>query len=291
MSATLEQLIGRTYGPFDFELSAAKVAEYVAATGDEADRWADHAPPSYAGAVLFKAAPAFLFDPDVGPHARLLIHGEQVFAWPEPWRIGSHLTAKGTVDRIRERAGVAFATFLMDVHDDDGRHVLGAKSVFLMSADTPPGGGEPERSEPAPEARALNEQAVQVDLPAPGDSLLLAKSASRADLVRYAAASEDFNPMHWDHDRAHAAGVGGVICHGLLMAAWATQAITPTSRRPDPLAEARFRFRLPLYPGEAATITGSRGEAAGDLASAKVSVASDRGEHVAATLQARIGVG
>ena len=85
----------------------------------------------------------------VAPHARLLIHGEQSFTWPEPWRIGSMLTATGVVDRVRERGGVSFATFLMDVHDEAGRHVLGAKSVFLMSKDTPPGGEAPERAEPA----------------------------------------------------------------------------------------------------------------------------------------------
>ena len=100
---SLEHLTGRSYGPFVFELSAAKVAEYVAATGDQPDRWTEFAPPSYAGAVLFKAAPSFLFDPEVAPHARLLIHGEQSFTWPVPWRIGTTLTATGVVDRVRAR--------------------------------------------------------------------------------------------------------------------------------------------------------------------------------------------
>ena len=288
--AGLEDLTGRNYGPFVFELSAAKVAEYVAATGDQVDRWTEFAPPSYAGAVLFKAAPSFLFDPDVAPHARLLIHGEQSFSWPEPWRIGSQLTASATVERVRERGGVAFATFVMDVVDDADNTVLTAKSIFLMSADTPPGGESDERQEPLPDERAANQAAPVQLLPAEGVEFDdLAKSASRADLVRYAAASEDFNPMHWDHDRANQAGVGGVICHGLLMAAWATQPATAASSRPDPLAAARFRFRLPLFPGDAASVHSLVTKHEADLASIKSTVVSNAGEHVGATITMRPG--
>ena len=286
--SSLDALNGRSYGPFDFELSAAKVAEYVAATGDQSGRWTDYAPPSYAGAVLFKAAPSFLFDPEVAPHARLLIHGEQTFSWPQPWTIGSHVTATARVERIRERGGVAFATFVMDAHDDKGRHVLGSKAVFLMSAETPPGGGADERVEPPADERAENVIAESVGRPAGEEALIaFSKSASRSDLVRYASASEDFNPMHWDHDRAHAAGVGGVICHGLLMAAWATQPVIALTNRPDPLSEARFRFRLPLYPGDAAEVRALVTERTGDLVSAKSTVESAAGEHVAATMKLR----
>ena len=287
---SLESLTGRAYGPFEFELSAAKVAEYVAATGDDPSRWTEYAPPAYAGAVLFKAAPAFLFDPEVATHARLLIHGEQFFAWPQPWRIGSRLTAHGVVDRVRERNGVTFATFVIEASDEDDRPVLSAKSLFLMSADTPPGGEASERSEPLPDERGPNERGRPGELPPVDESFVhLSKSASRTDLVRYAAASEDFNPMHWDHDRAAAAGVGGVICHGLLMAAWATQPATGAVDRPDPLAEARFRFRLPLHAGVPTAVVSSVTKLDGGLASVKAAVRSQDGDHVVATLLARIG--
>ena len=283
---TLAHLEDREYGPFAFEISAAKVAEYVHATGDDPDRWSEYAPPSYAGAVLFKAAPSFLFDPEVAPYAKLLIHGDQQFTWPEPWRIGSAVIATARVDRMRERGGVNFATFVMDVHDEDGRHVLGSKAQFLMSEDTPPGGQTPERVEPAPEERQANVIASPIP-PTPGKEMFISmdKSASRSDLVRYASASEDFNPMHWDHDRSNAAGVGGVICHGLLMAAWTTQPVTSLSDRVDPLESARFRFRLPLRPNEPAQV---RTVVAADGAAAKSTVVTGDTEHVAATLTIRV---
>ena len=287
--ADLEQLTGRKYGPFVFELNAAKVAEYVAVTGDEPDRWTEFAPPSYAGAVLFKVAPSFLFDPDLADHANLLIHGEQTFSWPESWRIGSTLTATGSVDRMRERGGVTFATFSMEAHDEANRHVLSARSVFLMSADIPPGGKSDERVEPSAEERGDNQSVTSSALPDVDASFAaLAKSASRLDLVRYAAASEDFNPMHWDHSRANDAGVGGVICHGLLMSAWSMQPATAASERPDPLQDAKIRFRLPLYPAAHATVSGLVVNREDDLASVKSRVDSDAGEHVATTMTLRV---
>lgn len=39
---------------------------------------------------------------------------------------------------------------------------------------------------------------------------------TRADLVRYAGASGDFNPIHWSARTAEAVGLPGVIAHGML---------------------------------------------------------------------------
>jgi acyl dehydratase len=39
---------------------------------------------------------------------------------------------------------------------------------------------------------------------------------TRADLVRYAGASGDFNPIHWSDRVAATVGLPGVIAHGML---------------------------------------------------------------------------
>ncbi|MFT4287924.1 MaoC/PaaZ C-terminal domain-containing protein [Nocardioides sp.] len=39
---------------------------------------------------------------------------------------------------------------------------------------------------------------------------------TRADLVRYAGASGDFNPIHWSDRVAGSVGLPGVIAHGML---------------------------------------------------------------------------
>ncbi len=286
----LSDLVGRSYGPFSFRVSSWQVASYLEATGDDPNRWTDHAPPSFAGAVLFKVAPAFFADPDISSRARLLIHGEQVFTWKLPWRIGSRHTIAAKIERLRERRGVAFVTFTADVTDDRGLIVLQSRSLFLMSSNEPPGGGVPDREEPGPEARHTVERARPLTMAEVGSSLpSLDKSASRADLIRYAAASEDFNPVHWDHGRGGASGVGGVICHGLLLAAWATQPAASTVRRNDPLATGRFRFRLPLFPDTAAKVnTRVKDKPAGrSLMSAEV--VSEAGRHLVATISVRTG--
>lgn len=289
MSA-LERIAGRSYGPFTFRIGAGQVGAYVAATGDDPRRWTRYAPPSFAGAVLFKVAPAFLADPDVYPLTRLLIHGEQVFAWERPWIIGSSLTIQARIARLRQRGTTAFVTLATDVTDDEERIVLFSRSLFLMSAEEPPGGGGPEREEPVPEARRKADVPVPETIGQVGSVLPpLCKSASRADLVRYAGASEDFNPIHWDHGRAVASGVGGVICHGLLMAAWASQPAAASVGREDPLASGRFRFRKPLYPDTEATVTTRVSGRSGGLASVAVALVSDAGEHVVATISVRTG--
>ena len=284
--AGLDGLAGRIYGPARFRVSRAQVAAYVAASGDDPERWHTHAPPSFAGAALFKVATSFLGDPDVATYARLLIHGEQTFTWRQPWRIGDALTISARVDRLRERAGTAFVTFGAEVVDSADRTVLSSRSLFLMSGKNPPGGTAAERSEPAAEARRANTVPRAESLPAVGEYLTpLAKSVSRVDLVRYAAASEDFNPIHWDHLRAVESGVGGVICHGLLMAAWATQPAAATSSRPVPLARARFRFRRPLYPDQTARVTTMVKDRDGRRTVLNSRVSSEAGDHVSASIE------
>jgi acyl dehydratase len=52
---------------------------------------------------------------------------------------------------------------------------------------------------------------------ATGDELPpLPVRVTRADLVRYAGASGDFNPIHWSDRVAAAVGLPGVIAHGML---------------------------------------------------------------------------
>jgi acyl dehydratase len=49
---------------------------------------------------------------------------------------------------------------------------------------------------------------------------------TRADLVTYAAASGDHNPIHQDDDVARSVGLPGVIAHGMYTMALAARAVT-----------------------------------------------------------------
>jgi acyl dehydratase len=50
-------------------------------------------------------------------------------------------------------------------------------------------------------------------------------TVTRADLVRYAAASGDQNPIHQDEEVARAVGLPGVIAHGMYTMALAADAV------------------------------------------------------------------
>ncbi len=49
---------------------------------------------------------------------------------------------------------------------------------------------------------------------------------TRMDLVRYAGASGDFNPIHTDEEFARAAGNPSVFGHGMLTAAFVGKCVT-----------------------------------------------------------------
>ena len=48
---------------------------------------------------------------------------------------------------------------------------------------------------------------------------------TRSDLVRYAGASGDFNPIHWSDRIATSVGLPGVIAHGMYTLALAGDAV------------------------------------------------------------------
>ena len=50
-------------------------------------------------------------------------------------------------------------------------------------------------------------------------------AVTRADLVRYAGASGDFNPIHWSDRIATSVGLPGVIAHGMLTMALVARAV------------------------------------------------------------------
>ena len=219
-------------------------AAFVRATSDDADRWVVAAPPGYASVALFLTAPAFFADPDVQSVSDGVIHADQTFTWHQPWVDGRY-SASGTVNRVRERRGAYFITLTTTVLDVDGVAVVDSVSTFLMAegSTTDPA---PQASEPPANHRATN------DYPSDGGAFF--KSASRADLVRYAAATSDFNEIHWDHDEAVAAGLPGVVVHGLLMANWMFQAGSVLAEGDQPLLTSKVRFRAPLRPAEQAEV-------------------------------------
>ena len=90
---------------------------------------------------------------------------------------------------------------------------------------------------------------------------------TRADLVRYAGASGDFNPIHWNERVATAVGLPGVIAHGMFTMALAGRAVTDWTGDPGALVEYQVRFGRPVVvpdddDGAEVTVRGKVGAAA-----------------------------
>ena len=254
----LEDLQGRSYGPVRLDASPQRVADFVVATRGVLARWGEYAPPMLANAALFTAAPQFLADPVVVPHTRSLIHSTQSYAWSRSLRVGEALQVSGRVAAVRARGSLHFVTFELDATGDDGPWLTGS-SLFLLSAEAAAESAD-QPEPPATVGPAFGGLTPTTGLPESGESLPPYQcGASRLDLVRYAAATGDWNPIHWDHDSARAAGLPGTIVHGLLMAAWMADAVIRFTSDPDPVRTLEVRFRSPLRPAVSAVVEGTMG--------------------------------
>ncbi|MER7458029.1 MaoC family dehydratase [Micromonospora sp. NPDC126480] len=69
---------------------------------------------------------------------------------------------------------------------------------------------------------------------------------TRADLVRYAGASGDFNPIHWSDRFATKVGLPGVIAHGMFTMALVGRAVAEWAGAPDAVVDYGVRFTRPV---------------------------------------------
>ena len=75
---------------------------------------------------------------------------------------------------------------------------------------------------------------------------------TRRDLVRYAGASGDFNPIHWNQRIATSVGLPDVIAHGMLTMALAGRYLTEWAGDPAAVTEFDVRFSAPVVEKELA---------------------------------------
>ncbi|MER5770432.1 MaoC family dehydratase [Streptomyces sp. NPDC001985] len=92
---------------------------------------------------------------------------------------------------------------------------------------------------------------------------------TRDTLVRYAGASGDFNPIHWNEKFAVEVGLPDVIAHGMLTMAEAIRVVTDWVGDPGAVVEYGVRFTRPVVvpnDGEGAVVevSGKVAELLGD---------------------------
>ncbi len=69
---------------------------------------------------------------------------------------------------------------------------------------------------------------------------------TRADLIKYAGASLDFNVIHWNERIAKSVGLPNVIAHGMLTMGKAIQIVTDWVDNPAKVIDYQVRFAAPV---------------------------------------------
>ena len=103
---------------------------------------------------------------------------------------------------------------------------------------------------------------------------------SRADLVRYAGASGDLNPIHWNEEFARSVDLPDVIAHGMLTMGAAVQLVSDWASDPGAVVDYQTRFTKPVVvpnrfgtaveASTALTVTGTIGALDADARTARV---------------------
>ncbi|WP_104171988.1 MaoC family dehydratase [Arthrobacter sp. Y81] len=104
-------------------------------------------------------------------------------------------------------------------------------------------------------------------------------TVSRQDLVKYAGASGDFNPIHWNEAFATGVGLPGVIAHGMFTMGAAVQLVTDWAGDPAAVVDFQTRFTKPVLvtdttgteePGAVIEVSGAIGALDADAGTVRV---------------------
>ncbi|GAA4418527.1 MaoC/PaaZ C-terminal domain-containing protein [Actinokineospora soli] len=230
-------------GETTFEVTRERLAEYAAATNDpiDAHRRGDVASPVFAIVPVFQT----LLEPAVEvvplPLVGRIVHGEQDFRFHRPIRPGDRLTARGKMTGWTGRDNGTAATVRLETRDDGGDLVNEQDVTFFVrgfnagSAGAEPPGHKFDESLRAQDPVAEVVQHVDDD-----------------QTHRYAPAAGDPMPIHLDAEVARAAGLPGIIAHGLCTMAFTSWAVLTELAGSDVtrLRRLAVRFAKPVLPGQ-----------------------------------------
>lgn len=94
----------------------------------------------------------------------------------------------------------------------------------------------------------------------------LRKTPNRVEIARYAAATNDYTPIHLDSEHAKSVGLPDVIAHGLLTLGYVGQLLTDwLGGDPGPIRSTKLRFLKPIRPGDDLVVSASSVTAAGPV--------------------------
>lgn len=251
-------LIGKEYrGLEPVSVTAEGARAYAAATNADLPAYGGAsamAPPMFGVAFSIKALSAPLFDPELQVDMMRLVHGDQDMTFLLPVRPGDVITSTSKVVDIADKTTGELLTVAINATNQRGETVLQARSGLFIRGPRKKESLEAEKKEREAEEAAWSSQ---------GPAWTATQVVDADQSLRYADASGDHNPIHKDEAMAKAAGLPGIILHGLCTMAFVHNAAVRQAGG-DPLKVRRLavRFNRPVMMGDTLTIE-ARGPSAG----------------------------
>ncbi|WP_226005118.1 FAS1-like dehydratase domain-containing protein [Natrinema salinisoli] len=222
---------------------------------------------------------------DLGFQPEYVLHGEQAHEYERPIYVGDVLEGTTTLADVFQREGgragtMTFAVFETEYRTQDGDLVLTDRSTAIETegavddgdGDAGDGSDEPENDDTD---AATNGGAAGAESTAPSDTTdefdrvrtvddlavgdtgptVVVADLERQHFVKYAGASGDFNPIHYDEPYATAAGNESVFGQGMFTAGITSRVVTDWFDLAD-VASFGLRFQSRVFPGDTVVATG-----------------------------------
>lgn len=251
-------LIGKEYGSLEpVTVTAEGALAYAAATNASFPAYRGPgaiAPPMFGVAFSIKALSAPLFDPELQVDMMRLVHGDQDMAFLKAVRPGDVITSSSKVLDIADKTTGELLTVAVTSKNQRGETVLEARSGLFIRG---------PRKKESLEAEKREREAEENAWAAQGPAWTATQVVDADQSLRYAEASGDHNPIHKDEAMAKAAGLPGIILHGLCTMAFVHNAgVAQAGGDPMKVRRLAVRFNRPVMMGDSLSIE-ARGPAAG----------------------------
>ncbi|WP_246084433.1 FAS1-like dehydratase domain-containing protein [Salinadaptatus halalkaliphilus] len=207
---------------------------------------------------------------DLGFQPEYVLHGEQTYEFERPLTVGDVLTGTTTLSDVYQRDGgragtMTFAIYETTYRDQNDELVLTDRSTVIETEgavdngddDAPASDDDDGASDvSAPDAESVETLQSLADASV-GDTgpTVVVEDLERKHFVKYAGASGDFNPIHYDEPYARDAGNPSVFGQGMFTAGVASRVATDWFALAD-IDSFSVRFQSQVFPGDTIVATG-----------------------------------
>lgn len=267
----IQPFVGKPSELLPQKLSAEDIRRFAVATRETDPVYLDEeyakntpygtiiAPPTYAKALTFPAIEGMPMP------SRGRVHAEQEFVFYKPMRAGDTVYCRNMVADVYEKHGRAgamlFIKFENAVLDENGEpYSIGYSTTLLRESvlNNPefykPRAAGVQRAEWIEAIKPIDPDAIAV-----GDDVgpFTFPEMTRTMVAQWAAATGDYNSIHFEEDAAVAAGMGGTIAHGMISVSLMGGIFTAWLGDRGRMTGMKVRFSAPVRAGNKLTASGT----------------------------------